>query len=232
MTRVPPTVSFVQPRLVSLLAEMADEGGPAPALPLGQRLGRMIDLPSSVTLAGTLGGLPRLEFEPLEEDPARAREDFLRVHAAMIGAVLRALSPEHGPSRIKWPEPEAGELPAAEAYGKFYAANQREMEARVRGLHERVRDALSGTSRELAQLARLETDLGDALQGHARRLYAGIPAVVSKRLARLRADGREAPEARLKSEVQALLLAEVEARLLPVQGLIEALDEHINSEST
>jgi hypothetical protein len=232
MSRVPSTVSFVQPRLVTLLAEMAGKVAHAPVPGLGQGLGRLIDLANSVKLSGTLAGLERLEFEALEDDPARAREDFLRVHAAMIGAVLRSLSPEQGLSRIKWPEGESGEAPPAEAYGKFYAANQREMEARVRGLQDRVRDVLAGSRRELAQLAALETVLGDALQGHVRRLYAGIPARVKKRLEQLRSDGLGSPEARLKGEIQALLLAEVEARLLPVQGLIEALDEHSYSEST
>lgn len=231
MNRTPSASSFVQPRLVSLLS--AWDSGAAAVAPdqFTQRLGRLIDLSSSFDLAETLDSLPRLEYEPAPDQGVRAREDFLRVHAAMIGAVMRSLDPERGPTRIRWPEPEAGASPPAEAYSKFYAANQREMEARVRGLQERVRDAIAGCAPELAQLAALDGALGDALLVHSRRLFAGIPARVRKRLEQLRGEGGDAAEARLKGEVQALLLAEIEARLLPVQGLVEALEEHLHSES-
>jgi hypothetical protein len=232
MTQISPTFSLAQPRLLTLLADMATGAASAPPQHLGQQLGRMIDLPNSVSLSATLAGLSRLVFEPLEEDPVRARDDFLRVHAAMIGAVLRSLSPERGPSRIRWPEPVGEEAVPVEAYGKFYAANQREMEARVRGLQERVRDVLTGARPELAQLVSLESALGNAFQARARRLYAAIPAIVSRHLEQLRDAGVDAPEARLRDEVQTLLLAEVEARLLPVQGLIEALDDYSHGEST
>ncbi|MBN7797758.1 DUF3348 family protein [Parahaliea mediterranea] len=233
MTRTPSASSFVQPRLVSLLSAW-DSGAPAVAPEqFTQRLGRLIDLSSSFDLAETLDGLPRLEYEPAAEPGARAREDFLRVHAAMIGAVMRSLDPERGPTRIRWPEPEpeTGAPPPAEAYSKFYAANQREMEARVRGLQERVRDAIAGCAPQLAQLATLDGALGDALLVHSRRLFAGIPPRVKARLEQLRGEGGDAVETRLKGEVQALLLAEIEARLLPVQGLVEALEEHLHSES-
>lgn len=230
MTRTPSTANFVQPRLVGLLAEWG--GGSEPVAPgqFAQRLGRLIDLSSSVDLAETLAGLPRRPFEPAPEGAERAREDFLRVHEAMINGVMRSLSPGRGPSRIKWPQAEEGE-PPLEAYGKFYAANQREMDARVRGLQERVRDALAGAAPELAQLAALDAALGDALLVHSRRLFAGIPGRVRRRLQQLREEKDSAPETRLQNEVQALLLAEVEARLLPVQGLIEALDDYQHSDT-
>lgn len=228
MTQTPPAATLTQSRLVNHLAEIAG-GRPPPRGQFAQRLGGLIDLSSSVTLAKALADPGAEPFEPAPGEPGRAREDCLRVHAAMIGAVLRSLHPETGPTRIKWPAGDAEEAPAPEAYGKFYAAHQREMEARVRGLQERVRDVATGTSAPLARLAQLDEVLGDALLVHGRRLFAGIPGQVSRRMEQLLAvpeASRDEVEAQLREEIQALLLAEIEARLLPVQGLVEALDEH------
>lgn len=229
MTQTPPAATLTQSRLVNQLAEIAG-GKLPPREQFAQRLGSLIDLSSSVTLAETLGGLGRAPFEPLPGEPGRAREDFLRVHAAMVGAALRSLNPESGPTRIKWPQRDEDDTPPAPAFGKFYAANQREMEARVRGLQERVRDMIAGASAPLARLAALDEVLGDALLAHSRRVFAGIPGLVEERAKELLGSGdgagSEDGEAQLKADVQGLLLAEIEARLMPVQGLVEALDEH------
>ncbi|MFV0276383.1 MAG: DUF3348 family protein [Parahaliea sp.] len=226
MNPAPATTTFAHTRLVSLLASL---GGPAlkkvEPRQFGPRLGGLIDLSSSVALADTLGGLDKAAFEVAEEQPARAREDFFRVRAAMISAVMRSLVPGSGPSRIIWPE-EVSADGGADALKRFYAAHQREMEARVRGLQERVRHVLLDTDPALARLATLDTALANALLSHTRRLFAGIPALVARRQVALR-EVEGGPQ-QLKAELQGLLLAEVDARLLPVQGLVEALEDHLN----
>ncbi|GAB3276275.1 DUF3348 family protein [Parahaliea aestuarii] len=232
MSRTPTSSSFSQTRLISLLSSLGGPRGDADSRQFGQRLGGLIDLSHSVILADTLASLERQPFEPVDEDPARAREDFLRVRAAMMGAVIRSLVPDGGASRIRWPEAvlDAG---GGDALRRFYSAHQREMDARVRGLQERCRDALRGCSAALMQLATLDQALMDALAGHSRRLFGNIPDVLEKMQVAAREmllQGGADAEGQLKTDVQALLLAEIDARLLPALGLIEALDEHLECE--
>jgi len=229
MTRVTPAVTFILPRLVSLLAAQGDAKGAVSHSQFARRLGDLIDLGHSVALSETLGLLGRKEFIAQDQHSAGGRDDFLRVRAAMITAVLRSLYSGSGPTRIRWPEVSVGAESDAAAYSKFYAAHQREMEARVRGLQERVRDTASGQSTELAQLASVDAAVGDSLLAHSRRLFASIPALVARRFEAVTSD--DASLRAYRAEVQALLLAEIEARLLPVQGLIEAMDEQTDNES-
>lgn len=229
MSRAPTSAAFSQSRLISLLSTLGGPAAGAESRHFGPRLGGMIDLSNSVVLADTLALLDRRPFEAVDEDPRRAREDFLRVRAAMIAAVMRSLVPGAGATRILWPE-AVMEAEGGDALKRFYSAHQREMDARVRGVHERSRDALSGTAPGLARLANLDEVLGDALAAHSRRLFGAIPAVLVKMQAAAREallQGAAEAEPQLKSDVQALLLAEVDARLAPVLGLIEALDEYL-----
>ncbi|WP_167854843.1 DUF3348 family protein [Mangrovimicrobium sediminis] len=228
---MPSSTAFSQSRLGSLLASL---GGPAKGPDprhFGQRLGTLFDLSQSVALADTLATLQRQPFEAADADdaPSRAREDFLRVRAAMIATVMRSLVPDSGPTRIRWPDAVLEEG-GGDALRRFYLAHQREMEMRAIGVHERCRDALRGCTPELARLALLDEALMGSLLGHSRKFFASIPGV----LVRMQAAAREAllqgaadAEQQLKSDVQALLLAEVSDRLLPVLGLVEALDEHL-----
>ncbi|WP_116364186.1 DUF3348 family protein [Parahaliea mediterranea] len=232
MSRTPTSTSFSQTRLISLLSSLGGPAGGGESRQFGPRLGSLIDLSHSVTLADTLALLERQPFEPVDEDPTRAREDFLRVRAAMMAAVMRSLTPGSGATRIRWPEAVL-ESKGGEALRRFYTAHQREMDARARGLQERCRDALSGCSPSLMQLATLDQTLMDALSAHSRRLFGNIPDVLEKMQAAAREallQGNADAEQQLKTDVQALLLAEIDARLLPVLGLVEALDEHLERE--
>ncbi|MFV0477464.1 MAG: DUF3348 family protein [Parahaliea sp.] len=234
MIRTPPASTLTQSRLASQLARIAAPVTQQPPGQFAERLGRLIDLSSSVSLSVTLAGLKRCPFEAIPGGVRRAREDFIKVHGAMVAAIMRSLVPGSGPSRIKWPRsPEEGGQAAAESYGKFYSAHQREMDARVRGLQERVRDNLSGISPMLAELAQLDAALSDALAVDSRRLLASIPVQVIARVQALRASAidDESIEQQLQADLQGLLLAEAEVRLLPAQGLVEAAAEQAGAQA-
>ncbi len=225
MTRTLPADALTQSRLVRLLARMIGRG-PTPSRQFADHLGSLIDLSNSVALSATLGGLRRKPFEAIPGGEKRSHEDFLKVHSAMVSTIMRSLVSGSGPSRIKWPQGEKDVPPLANAYGKFYAAHQREMEGRVRGLQERIRDNLMGVSPALAELAQLDGALNDAIAIHCRQLFASIPSLVITRAEHLQSAGTGDITPRIREDIQGLLLAEVEVRLLPAQGLVEALEEH------
>ena len=94
-------------------------------------------------------------------------------------------------------------------------------------------------------MAALDETLRDSLSVHVRKNLAVIPQLLARRFDFLRQDmqgatgtGDQSPEdifrtwtgsdgwlARFFREMQGLLLAELEFRLLPVMGLVEAVDE-------
>ena len=109
---------------------------------------------------------------------------------------------------------------------------------------------------QLAQLASLDASMADTLADFSRRAFAGVPHLLAKRFYYLNQQYRQAraeqPELtnglsssvrdetarwlqkdgwldRFIREMQAVLLAELELRLMPVIGLIEALEFEVET---
>ena len=99
------------------------------------------------------------------------------------------------------------------------------MELAIAPLRERVREALAACGPQQARLAAVDAVMAQALAPHERRLLGGLPGWLEKRSQRMAQQG--VPETvladTLRQELQALLLAELEHRLQPVEGLIAAL---------
>jgi hypothetical protein len=118
-------------------------------------------------------------------------------------------------------------------------------------LRGQLQQIISGRSHELAQLATLDSSMADTTADFSRRAFAGIPHLLAKRFYFLNQQYRDmrseyidlepAPANSAQSEtarwlqkgewldcfireMQAVLLAELELRLLPVIGLVEALE--------
>jgi hypothetical protein len=118
-------------------------------------------------------------------------------------------------------------------------------------LRRQLQQIMSGRSATLAQLAALDNSMADTMADFSRRIFAGIPHLLAKRFYYLnqqyrqaRAENAELDDGQANSvqdessrwlkkggwldrfirEMQAVLLAELELRLMPVFGLIEALE--------
>lgn len=114
---------------------------------------------------------------------------------------------------------------------------QRTMETRLTSVRARLRAALAGQSPEMARLAALDAALEQALAGRERQLLAAVPGMlaqqhsaqvakaVAKAAANVAAD--RAAGARTSGSpnehLRAVLLAELETRLQPIEGLLAAL---------
>lgn len=137
-------------------------------------------------------------------------------------------------------------------YRRRYLARQQSMESGIAALRDRVRTALAATSPAMARLAALDAVMEQALGAHERGLMATVPALLEKRFERLRAAHRampakgrasDTPDALdasnasnasntpaggewtdlFRRDMQAVLLAELDIRLQPVEGLLAAL---------
>jgi hypothetical protein len=121
------------------------------------------------------------------------------------------------------------------AYLRFYALQQSEMESRIVQLHTRIRRELTAQSSPLAQLAALDGKLNEVLASYSRKALGVIPSLLRKRFHYLfneslfneslfnESEAEKEALAAFLREMQTVLLAELEIRLQPTLGLIEAL---------
>jgi hypothetical protein len=244
VNRAASQVSLNSSRLVRFLGGLGAANPQVSSEQFALRLGELIDLSDSVRLSATHASLGDTAAAESEESAQTSRGDFLRVRTFMVEAVIRSFSPVTGTGGIKLPKEarpcEPGDQELLAAYLRFYVSHQREMGFKIRNLHTRTREAVAGHSPELAQLCALDAAIGNAISGHTRRYFVVIPKLLGKRFELLLEDYRQAVSAgdsdndklwaqtleRFQGEMRELLLAEIEARLLPVVGLIEALDEN------
>jgi hypothetical protein len=108
-----------------------------------------------------------------------------------------------------------------------YLDQQRKMELMIGPLRAHVQQALSVASPELRQLAELDAMWEQMLEVREQKLLAGVPAMLKQRFEQLRKTHQDdaAPNQWLEAfghELQEVLLAELDTRLQPVLGLIEA----------
>ncbi len=227
-----PRTSFNSPRLVRLLAELTGEPATGPKQSFAERLGLWLDLNDAIALSGALAAAaPAPGTAAGASGAAGLREDFARVRAALAESIGADGVAGAGPARIRWPAPAAGATAETAAdftpYRRYYAAHQREMESAIGLLRSRARQALAACSPALARLAGLDAVLEKALGERERSLLAGVPQLLERR-------GRALCQAALaagepaswlpafRRDLQAVLFAELEVRLLPVAGLVEA----------
>lgn len=183
-------------------------------------------------------------FTALQEQPAprtaRAGADAHDTMAAASGrlrsALARAIAEEsaaatadfrHPPPALPGEPKEA--TPGFTPYRRCYLARQNAMVVGIEPLRGRLRLALAARSPALARLARVDAVMEQVTAAQEHRLLAGLPRLLEQRFARLRdeaADGVDWP-AQFQQELQALLLAELELRWQPIEGLLASLKSNV-----
>lgn len=258
MTRFTPRSSFNSPRLIRLLADLATEDFATPKQSFAERLGHWLDLTGAIALSGALtpltGSAADARFRTPSSTGEPLREEFARLRAAIADAIATNGSAGPGKARIRLPSPKPGEIagiaPDYVPYRRYYAAHQRDMEAAIAPLRARVRQALTAGSSALGQLAGIDAVMEKTLGGHERESLATVPWLLEKHFERLWQRHRQAlidthqpddPAQWMQSggwlavfcyDLQAVLLAELDVRLQPVAGLIEALDHESPRETS
>lgn len=243
MTQLPLPASASTSRLARLLSEWIDGEVAAVTTGFADRLGQLFDLPDSIRICSALETVPETSFEPCGLSIDAVRNEFFHGRASLIRTALRTFAPCSGHTRVRFPaENTAATANAAtdpEPYLVFYAVLQRDIDFRARNLHAAIRESVAGFSPSLAQLCALDGALNKPLAANNRRLFGAIPRLLEKRFEFLVAEYRlTVPEgqnepglwaqslATLRNDMRGLVLAEIETRLLPALGLIEALEEH------
>ncbi len=224
---------FNRSSLVRQLAGFMPAGAPEPAeaprQDLAERLGQWLNVADAITLhaahpsiaaVGAQATARPVRASARRDTAARALQaELQRVRATLVKSIT---------ARDAGHTPDPNDLDTEYAlYHQRYQDQQRRMEMSVDALREHARQTLAQASPRLAQLAALDAVLDQMLGGREQRLLAGVPAFLKARFRQLR-HAPDAPEDRdlatFAAEFEQTLLAELDLRLQPVLGLIEALE--------
>ncbi|MGX5729105.1 DUF3348 domain-containing protein [Pseudoxanthomonas beigongshangi] len=235
MLEAPQRAAVRGPTFIRLLARLTDADVPSPRQSLSDRLSQWIDWNHAVALSTALDSRP--ETDPFAEPaPASAmEEDCARVRAALTRAI--ADDPAFNPDTRRG---AAAEMPDYLFFRQRYLALQQSMDTGIGHLRSRLRDRLADRSTELARLAAVDAVMERALGRRERRLLAAAPTLLGPHFERLRlaaqvtsADTPEPDEAAphasdawleaFRRDMRNLLLAELDVRLQPAEGLLAAL---------
>lgn len=220
-------------RLVQFLTELALSQVKISHKNFAEELGQLIDLSDSFALSESLRSLNRTPFTKAELDTQALKADFLQQQSDMVENLIRSFTPEIGALALHLPKPEGDKEVSddkmLEAYKRFYALQQSDMDYKIIKLRGEMRLAIKTYSESLAQLVALDTALSDTLTVHSRRLFTLMPRLLAQRYAQLRDEAGYEWRKQFYKEMQSLLLAELDVRLQPVLGLIEALDDEVHT---
>jgi hypothetical protein len=207
--------TFAPSKLVRLLDERAQVQVEPAGMDFAERLGLWLNAFDAIRLQSAHQAL-RASTAPASRPPAQAAalaQDVEKVRAVLARAIAQDADDD---------EADAGYGP----WQRRHAGLQQKMELMIRPLREHVRQALAQAAPRLRQLAVLDASFDEILAAREQELLAAVPALAKRRFERLRAEAapQDASWRRdFDKEWRELLLAELELRLQPVTGLVEAL---------
>ena len=244
-----PRTGFNSAELIRLLGELdvADVAGAVESTQgLAERLGAWLDWTDAISLSAALEA-GAADSRPNAPPAARGPgidivEEFNRVRSALGRSIATDelwAADKSGFGKVLTPAAGLVVAPAADflPYRRCHAAHQRAMAASIGPLRTQVRAALSAQSPALGRLAALDAAMDAALAPRERQWLSTLPTLLERHFVRLGrahpqpdpntpADAPPQPAAWLAvfcSDMRAVLLAELTLRLLPVEGMIEAL---------
>jgi len=244
MARGSPRTSFDSSRLIRALSDLVSTDAAPPRQSFADRLGQWLDFADAIALFSALNGSTDAAGGPATAEHPALRDEFARVRGALLDSINTdgVLTP--GKARIKLPAPawHASTEGAADylPYHRYYLAHQRDMGAAIAPLRASVRAGLAQRAPALRQLAALDGVLDQALAPRERSLLATVPQLLGRHFEQLHQAHRSAlptpddparwlqPGAWLHTfcqDMRVVLRAELELRLQPVAGLLEALNE-------
>ncbi len=244
MVEAPQRTALSGPTLIRLLARLTGADVPDDRQALSDRLSQWLNWTDAITLSSALNGNAPVVASDARASARAVESEYARVRAALRKAIaddtVFAALKQRGPAQAPALESTADASVDYSVFRQRYLYMQREMETAVGNLRERLRGALAARTPEMARLAMVDAVMERALAPREQSLLAGIPALLAKYFERLRqaeqaalADAEasgtvqeHSPRAWLdvfRKDMQSALLAELEVRFQPVEGLLAAL---------
>ena len=247
MTQVLPRPRLHSSALLHFLAEKGMVNAATEPGDVGQRLGDWLNFRQAIALQGFMGSVDTSSTPPVQAtvrvNAAVLRARFAKVRAALEQSIVQGTPPAPGMAHIELPPPELVQpidpRSAFDPFRRYCTGQQRQMETVIRSLRAQVRGMLAKGTTPHRQLAALDALFENILLEREARLLGQLASEFEKRFAKAlkphlqqlvsAAEADEpAPRAQtwlapLCEDMRTALLAELDLRLQPVQGLIEAL---------
>ena len=232
MVQAPQRTSFRGPTFIRLLARLTDVEVSPSRQSLSDRLGQWLDWTHAVALSTSLDGKPSAVGFDVPTFGSAEENECARVRASLASTIAgdRAFAKEGG----------ANEAVDYSVFRQRYLAIQRSMQAATGNLRGRLRDMLAQRTVDMARLAAVDAVMERALGSREHTLLAHVPVLLGDHFERLRqaeqkmlADAQVSKDASaiapgawldvFRKDVQSVLLAELDVRFHPVEGLLAAL---------
>ncbi|WP_157900308.1 DUF3348 domain-containing protein [Rhodoferax koreensis] len=232
--------NFNSSKLVRLLGDASAVDADTSRQDIAERLSAWVGVFDSVTLHAAHQSIRAVVSADRAEPPsARAlalQEQVHRVRSVLEKAITTNEVEAGGDRRSRHaagpveptPEEQADFAPQRQRY----LDQQRNMDLMIGPLRANLREALAAASPRLRQLAALDAVWEQMLEPHERRLLPTMPGFLERRFQQLRNDHAQDDPAAWRRPggwldvfdrtLQEVLLAELDARLQPVMGLMEA----------
>ena len=251
MTRALTRTHFHSSKLIRTLADLAVLETAEPAIAFAEKLGLWIDFTDAICLTGvhnaSMTKPPQTRSAPPSVAGVSVGETFTIARAGLERAITKRSAPStarvHSDLALPKLEVALDDVKVYAPFRRYHQAHQRDMESTVRSLRATVRNGVANASPQLRQLAALDAAFDGILCEREARLLSTIPSLLEKRFHHLRKAHQQTllattqtddnPDAWMKpgawlarfcSELQAVLLAELDLRLQPAVGLLEAFN--------
>jgi len=247
---------FSSSRLVRLLANFSAADATECRQDFTERLGQWLGIADTIRLSSVHNAISSKLPGPGEPREAQSvaitclQDEFVRVRLDQ-GNLIREGASNIGGAQTKASLPQSGTVSEMAAdyrsYHRYYLARQRDMESSIGRLRANIREALSSASSSLMKLAVLDSTFEELLCVRERELLSVVPVLLEKRFEQLSStplhmlDASALPDDSMSQmpslekwlqvfcdELQEILLAELDVRLLPAKGLIDAFGNEVN----
>jgi len=233
MTQVPQRTGFSGPKLLRLLARLTDAGTSGAAPSLSAVMSRWLGWTDAIALSTALSTPPGSHSADVpSRAPVRGNAsvnlDAAGTHVRNMLTVSITGQGASSDSRRRMPARQIAPDPVDVDFAvhrQRYVTLQMQMEREIAGLRARLRTALASKSPQAAKLAMLDTVMEQVLGAREQAVLAAVPGMLEPHFTRLR--GAEGAWLNVfRTDMQSVLLAELEIRFQPVDALLAALREN------
>ncbi len=198
--------------LIRLLATLGDTDIPTPKDSFSDGLCRWFDWTDAISLSSALDG------------PQASSTDAPSGRTAAMAAERECRRVRDTVTKLAAPDPTTDDFPP---HRQRYLGWQQAMESNIGPLRRKLRASLSAASPALARLAAVDAVMDKVIGARERTLLATVPAWLEQHFERVRGDSSDDQPDRWREtfcqDMREVLLAELDLRMQPVEGLLEAL---------
>ena len=196
--------------LIRLLATLGNTDTPTPKDSFSDGLCRWFDWTDAISLSSALDG------------PQAASADAPSSRTAAMAAGRECRRVRDAVTKLAAPDPTTDDFAP---HRQRYLGWQQAMDTTISPLRRKLRASLSAASPALARLAAVDAVMEKVIGARERTLLATVPAWLEQHFERVRIGAPDRWREIFCQDMREVLLAELDLRMQPVEGLLEALHE-------